>query len=442
VDTARGFFFRMLRFLTTHRDRLLRPALLVALAALLTGLTSPARAAVPPGLQIASLAEGENRVEIARDLDLARDVGATFVRLEIRWDLLEPAAEGVRDEAYVARIDHAIAAARDRGLRVAATYIGTPCWASSAPESLTAGCAGTISPRVRSYPPNDPATYARSAAWLAERSRPTVAWLEIWNEPDHVNEYYWAGPDKARTYAALLKAAYPVIKAAAPDVQVLGAAIVGGNGAFLKALYSNGAKGSYDALSVHYYDLVLASLRAIRQTMVAAGDRKPVWLGEYGWTSCAPKRTQGGHACVSRGVQGANITDTYRALQRADYLIGAVLFSSRDTPEYRFGLLAQDGKRKPSFASVRAAYTRKGSPARVKLRLRRSGRRVIATGSGPAADALELDVFRNRRLRYKVTFRLAADRSYRIVLPAALGTRGLQVRVYQYWLGGGTTRRI
>src|SRR5205085_1457946 len=138
------------------------------------------------------------------------------------------------------------------------------------------------------------------------------------------NEFYFAGPDKPARYAAILRAAYPAIKQADPGLTVLGGSLVGANGAFLRALYAQGIKGFYDAISIHYYDLVLASIRAIRQIQAGAHDGKPLWLTEFGWTTCHG-RTQGGHACVSDRAQAADLLDTFRGLSRAPYVRAAIV---------------------------------------------------------------------------------------------------------------------
>jgi polysaccharide biosynthesis protein PslG len=425
------------------QHRLGRAALVLGLLApsSLAVPASPAQAALTGAVNIAPMRVAENRQEMIRDLDEAKALGADAVRTEIRWDLLEP-ARGVRDPAYLSRLDDVFAAAKKRGLRMAVVFLGTPCWASASPQAMSSCSGGGTPEPVAAYAPTDPALYAEQAAFLAARFAPTLGWLEVWNEPDHVEEVYWGGPDKAKSYAALLKATYPAVRRAAPAVKVLGGAIVGANGAFLKALYDNGAKGSYDALSVHYYDLVLASVRSIRDTMRAAGDTKPVWLGEFGWTSCLPARTEGGHACVSPTVQGRNTKDVLRDLRRASYVQGAVLYTLRDTGQYKFGLLTLGGVRKPAFKAVRDAFAGRGAASKVTLRLRRSGGRIVASGSGPAGDALELRASKGGRLRYKVTFRLNRDRTYRLRLPPQLGTRGVQVRVHQYWSGRQARRGL
>lgn len=413
--------------------------LVVALVAFVGAAT--AQAAPVTGVTIAPMREADNRLEMLQDLDQAKALSAKVVRTEIRWDLLEP-TKGAYDPAYVARLDDFFAAAKARGIRALVTFLGSPCWTSTHPQALSQGCGGGLPAQAPFYPPSDNAAYGRAGAYLAQRYPTTLGWIEIWNEPDHVNQVYWGGPDKAKTYAALLKAAYPIIHVASPKTKVLGGAIVGANGAFLKAIYANGGKGRYDALSVHYYDLVLASLRAIRQTQRAAGDRKPVFLGEFGWTSCRPKATEGGHACVTQGVQAANLRDTFRLLRKGTYIMGALTYNLRDTSQYAFGLLSTTNQRKAAFTAARTAFRGQARAAGVKLKLRRSGGRVVASGSGPVGDALELNVFKGGRLRYKATFRLTRDRTFRVSVPPQLGTRGLQVRVFQYWSGTSATKRI
>ncbi len=420
----------------------LRSALLLLCAIVAAAVTAPAAgAAQDEGLQIAPLRESESIKDVVEDLDLTKAVGGDFARIEVRWDLLEP-TRGTVDSAYAGRLQAVVDAAASRGLKLAVTFMGTPCWASTAPSTLTRGCGPDASKTVDSYPPSDPRDYARAAAYVARRFSPTVAWLEVWNEPDHRNELYWAGANKAQTYAELLKATYPVIKDQAPSVKVLGGAIVGGNGAFLKAMYAAGAKGQYDALSVHYYDLVLLSIRQIRQVQKAAGDTAPLWLGEFGWTSCAHKqRRQGGHVCVNSGQQARNLRDVLTAVRRASYVIGSVIYTARDNSELQFGMVRASGSRKPAFKTVRQAFTGRGRPASVQLRLRRRGSQTVASGKGPAGDALQIEVRKYGTLRYRAAFRLTSKGTYSLKLPKQLGTRGLRVRVYQYWMNRSAIRR-
>ncbi len=407
--------------------------LIVSAVAAAAALTPAAPAsALTNGVQIANLSKGQSPAYLRQQLDAAKDLGADLVRTEVTWAALEPDASGRRDPAYLALLDGFMADTKSRGLRVLFTFEGTPCWASSAPDDIRSACDA----RAQTWPPTDPHDYAEAAGFLAARYGARLTAIEIWNEPDHQNEFYFAGPDKPTRYAAILKAAYPAIKAASPQTQVLAGSLVGANGAFLSALYAAGIKGSYDALSVHYYDIVLGSLRTIRQVMKAHGDSSPVWLSEFGWTSCSPQRTQGGHACVSKVEEGRSLQDIYASLKHTSWVDAAITYNMADFTQYDFGLIDVHGNRKPAFAALQRVFMGHGPPVRsVKLRLRRSGGRLVASGSGPAGDDLELDAFRGGRQLYKAVFRLDRRSRYSLRLPGQLGTSGLRVRVYQYWTG-------
>jgi hypothetical protein len=272
---------------------------------------------------------------------------------------------------------------------------------------------------------------------LAQRYGTRLAAIEVWNEPDQANEDYFAGPEKPQRYAAILRAAYPAIKQANPNVPVLAGSLVGANGVFLRALYAAGIKGYYDGLAVHYYTLTLASLRSIHEVQLANGDTKPLWLDEFGWSSCYPRqRIQQEQGCVTKQTQAANLTNTFRALARTPYIAAEVTYKLQDSSQEEFGVLSSSGSRKPAFAALSKVFASPfGRVSPVTLSLRKHGSRVLASGSGPVGDYMELEAFRGSRLRYRTLFVLNRFNRYSIALPSVLGTSGLRVRVYQYWAG-------
>jgi len=240
-------------------------------------------------------------------------------------------------------------------------------------------------------------------------------------------------------YATLLRAAYPAVKQAAPGLPVLGGSLVGSNGQFLRALYAAGAKGYYDGLAVHFYSLVLASVRAIHEVQVANGDSKPLWLDEFGWSSCFPaRRIQQEQACVTARTQAQNISDSVRAIAQAPYVAAQLVYDLQSSRGEDFGMLGSSGARKPAFGSLaRALAAPSGAISRVTVGLRRRGAHVVASGSAPVGDYMQLEAFVGGVLRYRALFTLDRFDRYSIVLPAVLGTRGLRVRVFQYWAGVG-----
>lgn len=363
------------------------------------------------------------------------------MRAQVPWSVFEPSAAGQIEPRAQAFLDHLVRDAAAHGIGVIATVDFTPCWASSAPARVLRDCAaGNGTGKANAWPPRNPADYAAFTAYLAARYGTRLAAIEVWNEPDQANERYLAGPNKPQQYAALLRAAYPAIKQANPGVSVLGGSLVGSNGVFLRALYAAGIEGYYDGLAVHFYNLTLASVRAIHEAQLAAGDSKPLWLDEFGWTSCWPtQRIQQEQACVTRAVQAQNITNTMRALVRTPYVAAEVLYGLQDGRDEDFGVLSSRGTRKPAFGALasvlRAPFA--GVPSPVTLALSAAHGHVQASGTGPTGDYLQLEAFQGTTLRYRALFTLNRFNRYSLTLPAALGTSGLTVRVYQYWTGAG-----
>lgn len=415
------------------------PLLTALLAAL--AIVPAAQAAGPRfrGIQVLSLRPQTTLTHVRQHLDLAKRLRANVVRTEIPWAGLEP-TPGAYDPAEVALVDAFMREAAARKLKVLVTVLSTPCWTTTQPSPDCSTAAGRA--EAATYPPVDTAAFGRVSAFIAGRWQSHLAGFEVWNEPDQINQLYFAGPDKVKRYVALMKAAYPAVKAVAPKVPVLGGGFVGGNGKFLEALYAEGFKGTYDILSVHFYDLVLLSLREIRKVQAAHHDRKPVWLAEFGWPSCASRaRRAGAHVCLTRKGQAQAERDVFQALARprGRFVRGAVVYTLQDSRAFEFGAIDLRAKPKPLFAALKPAFAgRPGAPRKVKLRLRAAGGGIVASGGGPVADAYEMNVWQGRTIRYRVAFRLDRNGHFRIALPAVLGTRNLTVQVFQYWLG---TRR-
>jgi hypothetical protein len=318
------------------------------------------------------------------------------------------------------------------------TVDSTPCWASSAPAPVLAKCVPGKSSAATAWPPSDPSRYAAIVNYLATRYDTRLAAIEIWNEPDQANQDYFAGPNKAQRYASILRAAYPAIKQANPNVPVLAGSLVGSNGEFLRALYGAGIKGYYDGLSVHFYNLALGSLRTIHEVQLANGDRTPLWLAEFGWSSCWPRRIQEEQACVTRQIQGTNLANIFRSLARTPFVAAAVMYDLQESSSENFGVLTRRGVRKSAFTLLSQTLASPfGLPSPATLHLRTQGGTVVASGSGPVGDYMQLEAFQGSLLRYRALFTLDRFNRYSIKLPKVLGTSGLRVRIYQYWAGPG-----
>lgn len=389
------------------------------------------------GVNIPGLGPSSTLVGADRSVARAHALHARLIRLGVGWSTLEPEGPGRVDPRAQAFLDRLTADAAKDGIGVVMTVDSTPCWASSAPSSSMRTCVARMSSKANAWPPRDPADYAATVGYLAARYGPRLAAIEVWNEPDQANELYFAGPEKPQRYAAILRAAYPAIKRADPNVPVLGGSLVGSNGVFLRALYAAGAKGYYDGLAVHFYNLTLGSLRAIHETQLANGDATPLWLDEFGWSSCWPRhRVQQEQACVTTTVQAANVTNLFRSLARTPYVAAMTLYDLQGSTTEDFGVLNERGARKPAFGALsRVLASPFASPNGVTLKLGARHGAILASGSGPVGDYMQLEASRGGLLRYKALFTLDRFNRYSIPLPAALGTQGLTVRVFQYWAG-------
>jgi hypothetical protein len=368
------------------RNRILS---VVASAAVTTALTmlptggSTASAAGPGlqhyGAQLHVLWHGNTQANVDRELDLLQEAGATSARVDVSWSSLQLSGPGVVDPHYVARIDALVDGAARRDIRPVLVLHTTPCWASSAPETLKQGCAGAYWDRgVTRYPPTDNAHFAWAARWVAERYADRIAALELWNEPNLVIDGVTPliAADQAGTYAAMVRAAYPAVKSVAPSLDVLAGALSFADADFLAALYGRGMKGSYDGISVHpynewrapgaahdpqwaKYDYVLG-LEQLRRTMTAHGDDVPVWVTEVGWTSCTVGADRW---CVTRDQQ-AQFTERVFTLtaERFPWVRAVIAYNLRDKgqdPDYtedNFGLVDRDYVPKPALAAMGRAF--------------------------------------------------------------------------------------
>lgn len=397
-----------------------------------------ALATAPPlaGVNVGNLTYGVSQARVDQALSWAHSLDAHVIRVEIPWTSLEPSRGQIEPNA-LAFTDHLVDQASSAGIKVLMLVMGTPCWASSAPAALLSRCRPGKDGPAAAWPPDDPDTYGSFVGFLAGRYGSKLAAIEVWNEPDQANEDYFAGPNKAQRYAGVLRAAYPAIKQADPSLPVLAGSLVGSNGAFLKALYAAGIKGYYDGLSVHFYNLVLASLRYTHEVQLANHDTTPLWLDEFGWSSCWPRhRIQQEQACVTPQVQASNLSNVLRSLARTPWVAAEIVYSLQGSRKEDFGVVSETGAHKPSFDALRSVFISPlGKPSLVTAHLRRQGRRIFASGTGPVGDYLQLEAFQGRKAVYRAQFTLDRFNRYSIALPKKLGTRNLAIKVFQYWMG-------
>jgi hypothetical protein len=363
----------------------------------------------------------------------AQTIGANEVEVFAQWSDIEAAGPGLYDQGALSELDAAVDGAAALGMKATLRVRGTPCWASTEPPQAKAK-RPDLCP---AYPPNNPALYGNFVGFLANRYAGKLAAIEVWAEEDHADGQHFAGPDAPRHYAELLKSAYTAVQHSSAPVPVLIGALVGAEGSFLKALYREGVKGYYNGIAVDFYDIVLASMRSIHQAQIAHGDHTPLWLEEFGWTTCSTPRSiaERYFVCVSPAQQAQNIDDIVRGLAMVSWVQGMNVFTLRDNPSLHFGISGETGEPKPAFTALEQEWHASDPPAPRPVTLKLAGRTL--RGTAPVGDTIELTLSppRGGGKTYHADLRLTVAGTYAWSLPRRVG-RGWRATAEEAWTHG------
>ena len=309
--------------------------------------------------------QNETASDMRRDFDTMQAAGARWIRMDVNWAVIQ--AQGPSTYNW-APFDRVATDSVARGLSVLAVIQYTPPWARP---------AGTPA----ETPPTNLDDYARFAqAAAAHFAALGVHAYEIWNEPN-IAAFWRPRPDVAR-YTRLLTLAAAAIRAADPQAVVVTggtspAADDGTNIApvtFLRGIYANGGKGSFDAVGHHPYCwpaqpgeayawsawyVMYGTAPSLRSTMVANGDgAKKIWATEFG----APTNGPAG-SFVSEDAQSRMVTNAISLFRSYDWAGPLFWYSGRDlgtatsTRENFFGLVRYDFSQKPAYAAYKTAAT-------------------------------------------------------------------------------------
>jgi hypothetical protein len=235
----------------------------------------------------------------------------------------------------------------------------------------------------------DPAAYAAEAEELVRTFAPMgVHHYEIWNEPNLVQTWPTDDPALAAAeYTALVREAFPRIKAVDPGSTVLVGALsrqekVGGRpNDWLAAMYEEGLAGNFDAISVHpYTDPALPGedvpeayswlqmtgpwddrTPSMRELMIERGDGdKPIWITEFGAPTGGPLGSP-----VTEERQAEILARATELAQTYPWLGGFLWYSTLDIEGgEQFGLYRADWSAKPARDAYAEVIERtRGVPA-------------------------------------------------------------------------------
>ena len=208
----------------------------------------------------------------------------------------------------------------------------TPCWASSAPASLLRACdPGSGGPGPTHGRRASRATYAAFVAYLAQRYGTSWPRSKSGTSPIRPTNATSPGP---KSRSATPRCCAPPTPRSSRSTPMSGARRLARR--VQRRVPARPLRRRHQGLlrrpGRSLLHLTLASLRAIHEVQLANGDNKPLWLDEFGWTSCWPQqKIQEEQACVTPQVQAANLTNIFRALARTPYVAAAIVYKLQDS---------------------------------------------------------------------------------------------------------------
>ncbi len=232
-------------FLRHRIERAARVACLPIAVAVL-GMAAPAQAA-QVGV-VSDLTWGGGSGVTDRTMPLLREAGVRWVRLNVAWAAVEPNGKGILDEGYLGQVDYAVEAARANGIHVLMPIAdGVPYWASGDPSKTSVDGKRSWN---RLWRPTRFSDYGDAVAAVVRRySARGVHHFEVWNEPNHA--HFWPSGPNAAEYVEMLKAGSTAIRREDAAATVLLGGIAGNDYGWLERVYAAGARGQFDAASVH-----------------------------------------------------------------------------------------------------------------------------------------------------------------------------------------------
>ncbi|MFN8122256.1 MAG: cellulase family glycosylhydrolase [Thermoleophilia bacterium] len=331
---------------------------------------------LPPALAVQDDRLVNANADPAERTAMVAETGAKVTRVDLFWKDVAPTRPAdpadPADPAYDwSRMDAILGGFAAKGITPIVDVFNAPAWATGGTTTV-----GALTP-YNSIPPDPQAfadfmraastrysgTYSAGGATL-----PRVVHWELWNEPNLKLFMYPRGGVQRwiDTYAAMVKAAYPAVKAGGGPATVV---LVGAAGP--RSRTGPNAVGARDWLvglrrrkvpldlySQHIYPA--AAPREVTPAVPAWGtldvllDELDAWrpglgiaITEAGYTTAeTPYRK----TFVSEEEQAANLRDLVRMPAVRDPRVRVVVwFNLQDNPNWPAGLLREDGSRKPSY---------------------------------------------------------------------------------------------
>jgi polysaccharide biosynthesis protein PslG len=277
-----------------------------------------------------------------KDLDLIRDAGFRFIRMDLSWSSVER-QKGIYDFEK-AGYDALTAGCTKRGIRI--IYILDYSNKLYEPERSIRSETGR-----KAF-----ATFARAAA---ERySGKGVLW-EIWNEPN-IKQFWVPQPD-VENYCKLVEEVAPLVRQADPSGAVLAPATSGIPFDWLESCFKKGLLGWIDVLSVHPYrsqspETVVqdyARLRNLVGQYAAEGKQVPILSGEWGYSNVNWDSTRLSDEQQGRYLVRMFLTNLHERVPLSIWYDWKNDGADPNEREHNFGTVGRDLRPKPAYVAAK-----------------------------------------------------------------------------------------
>jgi hypothetical protein len=280
-------------------------------------------------------------------LDLAREAGFRFARLDLVWERVERGG-AYRFLAYDALMN--ALEARGMGALLILDY-GHPDHGGKVPRTT-----------------EDIAAFGRFAEAAARHFKGRDVRYEIWNEPDIVQ--FWPPKPNVQEYAALLREAVSAIHRADPAAKVVSGGVSRFDLKFLRKAIDPGVAAGLSAIGVHPYpkgdpEKIGPEIEKLREwARRSFGEHLEIWDTEWGYSSTTSTggAPGNGHGDEGRLQQARLAVRELLTVWSVEFPLG-VWYDLQDdgadagNPEQNYGLVDAKGAAKPAMQAVRTVMT-------------------------------------------------------------------------------------
>jgi hypothetical protein len=307
--------------------------------------------------------------KVTRTLELARDLGAHYVRIQMPWEDIEISAKGdfvdhKNNKDAWAKYDAIVAEADRLGLELIARLDRPPAWAREIANSTPEFQEGLARDGNSTGPPDEVDDYADFVGAVAGRYRGKLRFFQIWNEPNLKNEWNWRTPAPIE-FLELLRAGYLAAKAANPDAVILFPSLSPTDGRdkkapmseleYLDQVYALGGKPYFDIMSAQAYGLGqppdehryirprllpdrpidtridVSRVVLLHEVMERNGDaQKAIWISEFGYNSAPEQKPDADPQ--SWPIRRVNWGQPVSEDLKGDYLVGQLQRARAEWP--------------------------------------------------------------------------------------------------------------